>query len=616
MDNQSDPNKRPALLPCNVSLCIIFLIISAFLFIQSFPAAAANWLHFGYDNQYSAFNPFEHALNPSNISTAQRKWGIGCDDGGFSVISRSPAIYGDTLFTSGAGNRLSAYNARTGNLLWRFGNGNAGWAPQPVASEDGVVFYLEEDTSGSGMTYQLYAVNGSTGQQIWQAPISFDLGFNDTTLVTVDEANNIVYLVVHPYYYNGQLFALNKLTGAILWYTQAGANGFFVNGSYVLLSGQKIIARAIPQGSSDNYIVGIDNSTHQISTTFTRPSVPGYSIQIFRDHTICNNKLIVDYSTLGEQNSSVLAIHDIDSPAVVWQKVIPNMSGLNTEPISGTIACDPVKNVIYVPTNPYLYALDLTTGNEIWKYQGYGEIYNPSVANGVVYFLSGTNMYAIDESTGVNLFSYPLGYEAYETTQVAIDNGMLFFSGNGGTCDLFALALPTATLTVTISGNGSVSSSPEGIDCTTGNSGTCSASFSIGTSVTLKASGINGPTLLSHFDQWTGEYDSKNGDSCTVAMNKDKKIGATFITNLPVHIPGGGFYPSLQDAYNTDCTDCTFNSQAVELLALNFTLDREKNIILKGGFDSAYETQVGNTIMEGILTLATGSLTLENLIIK
>ena len=39
------------------------------------------------------------------------------------------------------------------------------------------------------------------------------------------------------------------------------------------------------------------------------------------------------------------------------------------------------------------------------------------------------------------LFSYPLGYEAEESSQVAIWEGMLFFSGNGGTCDLYALAL-------------------------------------------------------------------------------------------------------------------------------------------------------------------------------
>lgn len=73
---------------------------------------------------------------------------------------------------------------------------------------------------------------------------------------------------------------------------------------------------------------------------------------------------------------------------------------------------------------------------------GYGEIYNPSVANGIVYFLSDTNMYAINEDTGERLFSYPLGKKAHEGAQVAICEGMLYFSGNRGTCDLYALGLP------------------------------------------------------------------------------------------------------------------------------------------------------------------------------
>ena len=60
----------------------------------------------------------------------------------------------------------------------------------------------------------------------------------------------------------------------------------------------------------------------------------------------------------------------------------------------------------------------------------------------MIYFLSDTNLYAIDEISPTRLLHYPLGHQAYETTQVAIANGMAYFSGNGGTCDLFALGLP------------------------------------------------------------------------------------------------------------------------------------------------------------------------------
>jgi len=39
-------------------------------------------------------------------------------------------------------------------------------------------------------------------------------------------------------------------------------------------------------------------------------------------------------------------------------------------------------------------------------------------------------------------------------------------------------------------------------------------------------------------------------------------------------------------------------------------------VVLEGGYDSSYNTNSGYTTMNGIITLATGSLTLKNLIIE
>ncbi len=125
------------------------------------------------------------------------------------MISRSPAIYNGTLYTSGAGSKLTAYDAITGQELWQFGNGNYGWAPQPVVSADGIVFYMEDS-----IPTHLYAVDADTGNMLWEAPIGFDLAYNNTALVTVDEANNVVYIVQDPFARGGgKLFALNKQTG-------------------------------------------------------------------------------------------------------------------------------------------------------------------------------------------------------------------------------------------------------------------------------------------------------------------------------------------------------------------------------------------------------------------
>ena len=113
-------------------------------------------------------------------------------------------------------------------------------------------------------------------------------------------------------------------------------------------------------------------------------------------------------------------------------------------------------------------------------------------------------------------------------------------NGTTGTCN-FTLTANTnitanfnrPTLTVTISGTGSVSSSPSGINNCTSN---CTASFDRGTSVTLTAgAGLTG---------WSGGGCSGTGP-CVVTLNADTTVTATFgagATSLRYHFiwaPGG-----------------------------------------------------------------------------
>jgi uncharacterized repeat protein (TIGR01451 family) len=85
-------------------------------------------------------------------------------------------------------------------------------------------------------------------------------------------------------------------------------------------------------------------------------------------------------------------------------------------------------------------------------------------------------------------------------------------------------AIPPVTLTVTKSGTGSgtVTSAPAGINC----GGTCSSTYSSGTSVTLTAVANVG----SIFTSWSG-CDSTSGATCTVTMNANRTVTATFTSS-------------------------------------------------------------------------------------
>lgn len=419
-----------------ISLAALMLAASTIILAKDNANAVGNWLHFGYDDAYTAYNPIESTISITNVAELERRWGLGCGNDYFGSIARVPAIYDDTLYVSGMSSGLNAYDARTGAFQWQSGTGST-WMPQPVVSEDGVVFYME----GTLPTY-LHAVNGQTGAHLWTAPLGFELGFSGASeaVVTVDEARNLVYLVEVPFgSEEGTLYAIDKQTGDIAWYMDNPKHEAAFRCNYALLRDGKLYAAAdIPvtgYPSTAEHMLRIDPTTQTVEMTYTRP-ISGNSYYEVEQHTLCNDRLVVGYDYTYDPIKPLVAYDPISS-TIVWQEPFSTT-------ITGKIACNTDTGQIYVPTDPYLYALDATTGAEVWKYEGYNAIYNPSIANGIVYFLSDTNMYALDEATGDRLFRYPLGHAADETSQVAIANGMVYFSGDTGTCDLFALWWPKA----------------------------------------------------------------------------------------------------------------------------------------------------------------------------
>ena len=87
-------------------------------------------------------------------------------------------------------------------------------------------------------------------------------------------------------------------------------------------------------------------------------------------------------------------------------------------------------------------------------------------------------------------------------------------------CPGFQGTTPTLTVTFMGSGNGTVTSSPAGINCTA----SCSGSFATGTTVNLTAA----PAVGFTFGGWTG-CDSVSGSVCTVSdLTADRGASVTF----------------------------------------------------------------------------------------
>jgi len=118
-------------------------------------------------------------------------------------------------------------------------------------------------------------------------------------------------------------------------------------------------------------------------------------------------------------------------------------------------------------------------------------------------------------------------------------------------------------LTVSVTGSGTVASSPSGINCPS----TCAAGFAAGTPVTLTATPASGWT----FSGWGGACSGSGG--CTVTMNAAKSVTATFVQQnvaLSVSVTGSGAVTSSPVGINCPST-CSANFAPATQVTLTAT---------------------------------------------
>jgi hypothetical protein len=109
----------------------------------------------------------------------------------------------------------------------------------------------------------------------------------------------------------------------------------------------------------------------------------------------------------------------------------------------------------------------------------------------------------------------------------------LYVIANGIASQAVPVTVVSGTaLTVSVTGSGTVASSPPGINCPS----TCGAGFASGTPVTLTATPASGWS----FSGWGGACSGSAG--CTVTMNSPQSVSATFVQDvaLSVSVTGSG----------------------------------------------------------------------------
>jgi hypothetical protein len=122
---------------------------------------------------------------------------------------------------------------------------------------------------------------------------------------------------------------------------------------------------------------------------------------------------------------------------------------------------------------------------------------------------------------------------------------------------------------------------------------------------------------FSDFCGWGGDC-APSGSSCLVTMATDSDATVFFSTAPPKAKIGTTGYISLNGVY---IANPTLGPTAI--LARDAELDEDlamgswKDIILIGGYDNAFSVRSGNpTILSGLITFSSRSLTVDGLVVK
>lgn len=173
-----------------------------------------------------------------------------------------------------------------------------------------------------------------------------------------------------------------------------------------------------------------------------------------------------------------------------------------------------------------------------------------------------------------------------------------------------AMLLMNMTIAVTLngSGDGAVNGNPPGLACT---SGSCTAKYPENSQVKLSAT----PGSTSLFGGWGSACTNLSGD-CTVVMTADKAVTATF-TLAPKAKVGVNGYESLAAAYAAAGMTDTILALDTDMPDEGFIMGSPKSITLKCGYKTDYLGKSGlPTVLKGLLTISSGSLTVEGLVVE
>lgn len=278
---------------------------------------------------------------------------------------------------------VSALDASTGELLWRYERGAWDESSWPVVS-DGRVYLL---SSGDRVT----ALDGVTGTVLWQYKVKGILG-RILSGIWVREpivSGGVVYILE-----SSGLYALDAITGRLLWRHKSGGSSIVVSRGVLYIGAERDYTYALDAGTGDLLWRSETGVLRRPLTDSLRGSSP-----VVSGGVVYTGSVGGDVSALAASTGELLWRHDA------------GRSVMSSPVVSGGIVY--LKSWGDEADANYMTALDSYTGDLLWKYVvGRPQSSRPFVVSGgLVYADSGgdsrgSSVFALDGVTGVLHWRY------------------------------------------------------------------------------------------------------------------------------------------------------------------------------------------------------------------
>lgn len=310
---------------------------------------------------YYPSNMGDDKLHALNAATGEELWSYtvgGSDD---------PPSYSDSRLYHAA-DSIYCLDALSGDLIWSFGEAN-GDGSTPCVFQGMVLVGKHVDWVQK--ISQIYCLDKEDGQLLWDRVL-------EGAIVSCTAASSGVFYV--PTYY-GPLYALDALTGDILWTNSTSATGYW-DSSPVIIDDKLFI------GSDDGSVYCFDTDTGSVIWEFPLPG----STHVTATPAVFENTIIVGSEGVLGVTPGVVSALNMSDGSTIWS--IDNS-------IHGSFGVS--DGVVFWGscTNPYfaIFAAEASTGNIIWEYDPnpgpWGLQSTPSITDGIMYYAStDSNLYA------------------------------------------------------------------------------------------------------------------------------------------------------------------------------------------------------------------------------